>query len=449
MTGVTGLPRHPRRSGLHRTAGLSAPGPACRRAFQRPAQGEAIGRHHLDGTREVGNDQVVEEPALRKARVRQQIAVALGLASKDLDEIGAGEQARHPDVAAEELVDHRHQADVVAGQGPHQRTQHPGSVLAGQDGDGCFPQGRVPLPGARGPVPGGRGPVHGGEETRSHPERGPSVSGEGGLEGSGHPQSVLVLGEAFVGLGRRKRPLGHQVVLVGGEHHAPPDGGEERLLPLLHRVADRSRLASGVRSHRLLLGEPAHPEGHAGHRGQRGVAVEHAGEGVGQDRSVVLAGAHHHLPVDLDAALEQGLEPPQAGRPAAVPQQLGADVGIGGVDGHEQRAEPLGQHPLEVHLGEPGERGEVAVEEREAVVVVLQGQAAPHPLGKLVDEAELAMIVAGADPVEHGRADFCAQRLALRLGHRQGQRLGHPLTADHQVQLGLVDQQAVLDDVTG
>ena len=62
--------------------------------------------------------------------------------------------------------------------------------------------------------------------------------------------------------------------------------------------------------------------------------------------------------------------------------------------------EPLGQHPLEVHLGEPGERGEVPVEEREPVVVVLHGEAAAHALGQLVDEAELAVVVTRPDPVE-------------------------------------------------
>ena len=46
-------------------------------------------------------------------------------------------------------------------------------------------------------------------------------------------------------------------------------------------------------------------------------------------------------------------------------------------------------------------RGEVPVQERQAVVVVLQVQAAAHALGQLVDEAELAVVVARADPVEH------------------------------------------------
>ncbi len=221
------------------------------------------------------------------------------------------------------------------------------------------------------------------------------------------------------------------------------------LLPPLHGVAHGGGLLRGVGAHGLLVGEPAHPEGDAGHGGQGGVAVEHAGQGVVQDGAVVPARAHHHLPVHLDAPVEQGPQPPQAGRPPAVAQQVGPDVGVGGVDGDEQRAEPLGQHPLEVHLGEPGQGGEVAVEEGEPVVVVLQRQAAPHPLRQLVDEAELAVVVAGADPVEEGGGDLGAEGLARLLGHPDGEGLVDAAPADHQVEIGLVHQQAVLDDVAG
>ena len=147
-------------------------------------------------------------------------------------------------------------------------------------------------------------------------------------------------------------------------------------------------------------------------------------------------------------AVEQDREPAEAGRPPPVAQQVGPELGVGGVDGDEQRAEPLGEHPLEVHLGEAGEGGEVAVEERQPVVVVLQVQAPAHALGQLVDEAELAVVVAGPDPVEDGRGDLDPERLA-RPPWRPGRLTGSSCaaTADDEVQVGLVDQQAELDDV--
>ena len=86
--------------------------------------------------------------------------------------------------------------------------------------------------------------------------------------------------------------------------------------------------------------------------------------------------------------------------PRRLRSMRGPHVGVGGVDAHVERRQPLGDHPLEVGLGEAGQRGEVPVEERQPVVVVLQVQAAAQARRQLVDEAELAVVVAGADLVE-------------------------------------------------
>ncbi len=77
-----------------------------------------------------------------------------------------------------------------------------------------------------------------------------------------------------------------------------------------------------------------------------------------------------------------------------------------------QRRQPLGDDPLEVGLGEAGEGGEVPVEERQPVVVVLEVEALPQPGRQLVDEAELAVVVAGAHLVEQRRLHLDAERLA-------------------------------------
>jgi len=153
--------------------------------------------------------------------------------------------------------------------------------------------------------------------------------------------------------------------------------------------------------------------------------------------------------VDLDAPVEQRAEPAQTGGPPPVAQQAGADLGVGGVDRHEEGAQPLGQHPLEVHLGEPGEGGEVPVEEGQPVVVVLHRETAAHAFGQLMDEAELAVVVAGPDAVEDRRRDLDAEGFAGLLADRHREGVRHPATADDEVQFGLVHQEAVLDDVTG
>ena len=97
--------------------------------------------------------------------------------------------------------------------------------------------------------------------------------------------------------------------------------------------------------------------------------------------------------------------------------------------------EALGEDALGVELGEAGQRGEVPVEEGQPVVVVLQVEAAPHALGQLVDEAERAVVVAGADPVEDGRGDLHAERLPRLLvdPHDPGQRRAGAAHEDAEV----------------
>jgi hypothetical protein len=57
------------------------------------------------------------------------------------------------------------------------------------------------------------------------------------------------------------------------------------------------------------------------------------------------------------------------------------------------------------------------------------------------------VVVAGAHAVEQGRLDLGAERLAGRLFDGQGQRQAAP--GHVELDIGLVGQQAVLDDVTG
>src|ERR1035438_4518670 len=72
----------------------------------------------------------------------------------------------------------------------------------------------------------------------------------------------------------------------------------------------------------------------------------------------------------------------------------------------------------EVDLGKARERREIAVEEREPVVVVLHVQVAPHALGQLVDETELAVVVASAHAVEDRGGDLEPERLTCLLDDR-------------------------------
>jgi hypothetical protein len=219
------------------------------------------------------------------------------------------------------------------------------------------------------------------------------------------------------------------------------------VLPVVHRVEDGGGLLAGVRAHAGLGVVPAHAEGHDAERGQLGVLVEDADQRVVEDGTVVDAGTHDDLPVDLDAVVEQGPQPAQARGPAPVAQQVGAHGGVGGVDAHVERRQALGDDPLEVGLGEAGEGREVAVEERQAEVVVLQVEARPQPRRQLVDEAELAVVVTRAHLVEQRGVDLDAERLALGLGHLDGEH--EAAATDVEEEVGVVGQELVGDDVPG
>ena len=220
-------------------------------------------------------------------------------------------------------------------------------------------------------------------------------------------------------------------------------------LPLPHQAVYRLGLGGRVRSQFRLAGEAADAERDDPHRGEPRVLVEDPGEGVLEHGAVVDAGAHHDLPVHLDARLEQDPEPAQACGTPGIAQHVGPHGRIRGVDGHVERSQALVDDSLGVELGEAGERREVSVEEGEPVVVVLHVQAAAHALGELVDETERTVVVARAYPVEERRGHLQAGRLAGLLldAHRFGQDLS---PAPHEdVDLRLVHDLGVGDDVPG
>ena len=159
-----------------------------------------------------------------------------GWSASTRGEVGAGQEARHADVAPEEVVADGDEADVVPPERGDEGGEHPGTVLTGEDGHRrarALPSapraggGVADGPTGR-PVAGGRGAVDGGEEPGTDAEGGVLVAPEGRLEGPGHAQAVLVLGEALVGGGGREGPLGHQVVLVGGVDHPAAEAARGR-----------------------------------------------------------------------------------------------------------------------------------------------------------------------------------------------------------------------------
>ena len=158
--------------------------------------------------------------------------------------------------------------------------------------------------------------------------------------------------------------------------------------------------------------------------------------------AVVDARAHDHLTVHGDAMIEQHAQPPQRRCAALIAQHLRPQPRISGVDADVERRETFGDDALEVGFGESGQRREIAVQEREAVVVVLEIQALAHALGQLVDEAELAMVVTGLHDRTTRRVDLETQWLTSGLDDldRQTER---PAAIDFDGEIGVVGEQSV------
>jgi len=111
-----------------------------------------------------------------------------------------------------------------------------------------------------------------------------------------------------------------------------------------------------------------------------------------------------------------------------------------------ERRQAFGDNPFEVEFGEAGEGGEVSVEERESVIVVLEVERPSHTLGKLVDEAELAVVVAGLHLVEHCGVHLRTERLTGALADYEIESV--IISLHDKIDLGFVGEQLPADDIT-
>ena len=116
-----------------------------------------------------------------------------------------------------------------------------------------------------------------------------------------------------------------------------------------------------------------------------------------------------------------------------------------GVYRYVERPQSLIHNPGEVEFREPRKGREVAVQEGQPVVVVLEVERLPHPGGKLIDEAELAMVVACLHPVEDRRIEPQSDRRSLRLRHLD--RHFEAPAAQQQLDVCFVYELLVVDHV--
>ena len=125
-------------------------------------------------------------------------------------------------------------------------------------------------------------------------------------------------------------------------------------------------------------------------------------------------------------------------------QEAVAEVGLRGVDGDVERREALLLDAPQLGILQIRQRDVVAVEEGEAEIVVLDVEALAHALGKLMDEAEDALVRARGDLAGTRRLQLQSQVPARPLDPRMARAA---VTLDLEAQPGLARVIVEVDGV--
>ena len=138
--------------------------------------------------------------------------------------------------------------------------------------------------------------------------------------------------------------------------------------------------------------------GHAGEAQHAAPPLPAAGPEVVQgplpDGAIVEPRRHHRLGVDVDAARQQPVELAEDVALAGIAHHPDAGLWFRCVDRHVDGAQTLAHDAVQLRLVAAGKGREVAVEEGQADVLVLQVERFPEALGHLVHETEHAVLLA-------------------------------------------------------
>ena len=187
-------------------------------------------------------------------------------------------------------------------------------------------------------------------------------------------------------------------------------------------------------------------EAHGDHGAADKAHVVHVLHGSLELGTVVPAGADHDLPVHGDAGSPEGAHGLQAPGGVPVSQKGAAELGVRGVDGDVDGADPQFHDPRDLPVGEVGEGDIIAHQEAQTGVVVLKIQGGAQVGGHLVHEAEQAVVGAGHGIVHQVAVKVEAKLLPLALLHPEG--AAHAaLALQYQLRIGVIAEEAVVQHV--
>ena len=162
--------------------------------------------------------------------------------------------------------------------------------------------------------------------------------------------------------------------------------------------------------------------------------------------AIVESRAKHDLRMILDVRRLQAVEMVcNLSRPPRV-EHGSAQIGIHRMDGNEERRQVIAFDPLEILFAHIRQRDEVAIEERHAIIVILDRQALSHTGRHLIDEAEVTAVAARAYAIENGGSELCAKFFIIVLVEGK-QFLLTVCMFDEKLDLLFGESKAQIDDV--
>ena len=304
---------------------------------------------------------------------REQREIEIGTVLEGAPERVAGEQPRRRHRRAEQGVLERHNFEPGPGGGGErlQHLRHKGRHRgAGDDAD--------PLARQAGTEPARRG-------------------GDARLQVAHGADAILALLEVAVPGRGRQRFTGLEVQVVRAEAPREPALLERSGRKVPHRRQGRPAIVHRGLADQLVLAELRERHRHDRDRQDHVSQAVQVAQRPHQLRPVVHPGHEHHLGVKRDPPLPEGAQLGDDLGRIGVAQQPAAHRRVGGVHRHVQRREAVLDDPLLVPGLQVREGREIAVAERQAVVVIADVERRPHRLRIPVHKTEVAVIGAAAD----------------------------------------------------